>query len=94
MNTEEIKGNCIDCKHYKSEIVFSDKNEIKSNKTCLVGNIKEMQEFWVNNHWKIRGKDEIDNLPCFEENNISKSLRIMSNTLDGLKEAIDKTINQ
>jgi hypothetical protein len=80
------KGGCFDCKHHKKEIDFWSGN---SQRTCLVGNNKEVNEWWDNNSKKTI-EDDKDLMDCFEPTESSVLLGGISSLLDKLSEVIDK----
>jgi hypothetical protein len=78
---------CNNCKHYKTEFDFW--GEKPTQRICLSGKNKEVNEWWNNNGRKTI-EDDIDSMDCFEPTESSVRLGVMSSLLDKMSEIINK----
>ena len=66
---------CNRCKHHKSSL----NDDLGLVFTCLNGKQKEHNLWWQNNGHK---KDDLDDMPCFEQTEVSKCMDRMHELLD------------
>ena len=78
---------CNNCKHYKTEFDFW--GEKPTQRICLSGKNKEVNEWWNNNGRKTI-EDDIDSMDCFEPTESSVMLNKMSSLIDKMSEIIEK----
>ena len=78
---------CNNCKHYKTEFDFW--GEKPTQRICLSGKNKEVNEWWNNNGRKTI-EDDIDSMDCFEPTESSVRLEKMSSLIDKMSEIINK----
>lgn len=78
-----MKG-CLDCKYFN----VGEINNVKSS--CTNNKDAECKIWWANNGKKFRGKDEFDEMECFEPSESAILLESMTKSLDKFILALDK----
>ena len=75
---------CNNCVHHKS--TFNDDNLVSR---CMKGNQKEYNLWWQNNGHKKSDDDDVDEMPCFEQTDVSKAMDRMHDLLDEMLDLVD-----
>lgn len=81
-----MKG-CIDCKHYKHEMLFNEQNKFDSVSSCEMGNQEEMAQWWMESAHKKRGVDTFTEMACHEYSEGTK-------LLDGMIQKLDQMLSE
>lgn len=80
-----LNKGCNDCIHYKHAEIKVYTNDIPSK--CLLGNDAEFQLWWKENGEK-KNKEELIDMPCFKETQISKSINKMIKIINEIHKEI------
>ena len=73
----------INCVHHKTTL----KDDLGLSYKCLKGNQKEYNLWWQNNGHK-KSDDDMDEMPCFEQSDVSKAMDRMHNILDEMLDLV------
>lgn len=76
---------CNRCVHHESSL----DDDLGLLKRCLKNNQKQHNLWWQNNGHKT-SDDDLDDMDCFEQSEVSKSLDKLHSLLDEIAEVIEK----